>query len=173
MKPSVTELIKLLDKPALLNWANKIGLQGIKLEEYRKKSLSDGISIHNQIEMYIKNKTPFLNIEHQNNFDRYFKNKEILLFEERVETEYFIGRMDIKISYKNKTYVCDFKSNQRDIYIENKLQLTAYRMASNCDGIGIISVPDFTYLPIEIKDFSPYENIIKALNIIYINKTKI
>ena len=52
MKPSVTELIGMLDKPGLLNWANKIGLDGIKLEDYRKKSMINGTSLHKQIEDY-------------------------------------------------------------------------------------------------------------------------
>ena len=141
MKPSVTELIKLLDKPALLNWANKIGLEGIGLDEYRKKVMKDGTSIHKQIEMYVKDKTPFENNLHQLGFDNYFSNKKIVSIESNIETEWFKGRQDIRIEYKGKEYICDFKSNQKYIYFENKLQLVAYRMAENCDGLGIISFP--------------------------------
>lgn len=167
MKPSVTNLIQLLDKPALLKWANKIGLQGINIDDYRKKSLSDGTSIHKQIESFIKDKKQFETKEHQNNFDRYFINKKIVASEINIETEYFVGRYDIKIEYNSKIFICDFKSNQKNVYFENKLQLVAYKMAESCDGIGIISVPDFTFIPVIINDYLPYEKILIALSEIY------
>lgn len=173
MKPSVTDLIKLLDKPALLNWANKIGLQGIKLEEYREKSKKDGTSIHKQIEMYIKDNIPFENKLHQLEFDRYFSNKKIISIESNIETEWFKGRQDIRIEFNNRQYICDFKSNQNYIYFENKLQLIAYRMAENCDGLGIISVPDFKFIPVIINDYKPYEEILKLLSNIYKLKKEI
>ena len=166
-KPTVTDLIKLLDKPALLGWANRIGLDGIKLDDYRKKSTTTGTSLHKQIEMYVKEKKPFENLVHQQSFDKYFFDKEILSIETNIETEWFKGRMDLKIGYKGKTYVCDFKSNQSSVYFENKLQLSAYRMAENADGVGIISIPDFTFIPVIIKDFTPYQEILKLLSRIY------
>ena len=52
---SVSKLIEVLNKPALLHWSNKIGLQGISLKDYRKKSTSKGTSKHNQIENYLLN----------------------------------------------------------------------------------------------------------------------
>jgi hypothetical protein len=173
MKPSVTELIKLLDKPALLKWANKIGLEGIKLEDYSKKVMQQGTSIHKQIELYIKYKIPFENKFHQESFDMYFKDKEILSYESIIETEWFKGRLDLKILFKGKTYVCDFKLNQKFVYFENKLQLAAYRFAENADGVGIISIPDFTFLPVIIKDFTPYEEILKSLSNIYTLKKQL
>lgn len=173
MKPSVSKLLSLLDKPALLSWANRIGLQGIELSEYRKKALTEGTSIHKQIEDYIKIKKPFDDIINQNAFDKYFSNKVIIDYEKKIETDWFIGRLDIKFEYKGKIYVCDFKSNQKNVYLENKLQLVAYRMSENADGIGVISVPDFKFLPIQIKDYTPYEEILKSLSNIYKFKTHI
>ena len=173
MKPSVSNLIQLLDKPALLKWANKIGLQGINIDDYRKESRSNGSSIHKQIELFIKHKTPFLELVNQKECERYFENKSILDIEKNIETDYFIGRFDIKIEYKSKQFICDFKSNQKGIYLENKLQLVAYRMAEPCDGIGIISVPDFTFIPVNITNYLPYENILISLSTIYNLKKQI
>ena len=51
---SVTGLISMLDKPALMKWANKIGLQGIELSKYSKKSKSEGNDIHNKVECFLK-----------------------------------------------------------------------------------------------------------------------
>ena len=167
MKPTVTQLISLLDKPALLKWANKIGLQGISLDEYSEKSKQAGTNIHNQIENYIKDKIPFESNLHQMQFDKFFFDKEIIEIEKQIETDYFIGRLDIIYKDRGKIYLCDFKSNQKRIYFENLLQLSAYKMAINADKIAIISIPDFKIINIELIDFKPYQEILINLSNIY------
>jgi hypothetical protein len=167
MKPQVTKLIGLLDKPALLTWANKIGLEGIKLEDYRKKAMSSGSSLHSQTERYLRDNMPFEDRNIQCNCDIFLKDIEILGIEETIETDYFTGRLDLRFRYFNDVYIIDFKSNQKYIYFENKLQLIAYRMGVQCDKIAIVSIPDFTIIPIVIKDFTPYEEILKSLSRIY------
>lgn len=167
LKPSVSKLIGLLDKPALLYWANKIGLEGTNIRDYRKKSTAAGSSIHKQIENCFLHGEPFENPEDQERFENYFSNKDILEIEKDIETDYFQGRYDLKLGYNGKTFLCDFKSNQRTIYFENKLQLVAYRMAEKCDGVGIISVPDFKFIPVFIEDYTPYEQILINLSNIY------
>jgi hypothetical protein len=167
MKPSVSKIIGLLDKPAIINWANKIGLQGIKIEDYRNNAMKSGTSLHKQIENFYLNGIPFENKELENNYFNFFKDKEILEIEKNIETDYFIGRLDIKIKYKNKVYICDFKSNQKYIYFENKLQLIAYNMADNCDNLAIISIPDFNLIELNILDYKPYEKILINLSEIY------
>ena len=169
-KPSVTKIIGLLDKPALLGWANKIGLQGIKLDDYRKKSTESGTNLHKQIEDFILYKTPFEDKNLEVNFNEFFKDKEILEVEKKIETEWFQGRLDIKFKHNDKIFIGDFKSNQKYVYFENKLQLTAYRMAENCDNVVIISIPDFKIVHSGIRDFVPYEKILKCLSFIYTTK---
>jgi hypothetical protein len=167
MKPTVTQIIGLLDKPALLNWANKQGLKGIDISLERKKWLNDGTSNHSQIENYLKNKTPFLNSENQQRFEQFISNYEVLEIEKKVECEWFVGRFDIKLRDKRGIYICDFKNNQSNIYFENKLQFTAYKMCENSDYIAIISTMDFNFIPIYIQDYKPYETILKCLSKIY------
>jgi len=169
-KPSVTELLKILDKPALLNWANKQGLLGIDISVKRKEWLNNGTSNHAQIENYLLNGTPFLDSSTQLVFENFLQNKQVIEIEKQIETEWFVGRMDFKFKMNGLVYVSDFKSNQKGIYIENKLQLVAYGMAEKCDKYCIISVPDFTIIPVEIPDEKPYIEILKALTIIYQNK---
>jgi len=169
-KPSVTELLKILDKPALLNWANKQGLLGIDISIARKKWLNDGTSIHSQIENYLLNGVPFLDSSTQAVFENFIENKEVIAVEKQIETDWFTGRIDFKFKMDGFVYVSDWKSNQRGIYIENKLQLVAYGMAEPCDKYCIISVPDFTLIQVEIPDAIPYIEILKALTIIYQNK---
>ena len=125
-KTSVTELLKLLDKPELLNWANKQGLQGIDISKDRSKWLKDGTSIHSQIENFLLKGTPFINKETQFKFVKFMANKEVLGIENKIETEWFTGRYDIKLLIENKEYIVDWKLNHKTLYLENKLQLIGY-----------------------------------------------
>ena len=52
---AITKLIDLLDKPALVGWANKLGLKGLSLNEYSCRVKSEGTNKHNDIELYLKN----------------------------------------------------------------------------------------------------------------------
>ncbi len=169
-KPSVTELISLLDKPALLNWANKQGLLGIDINKARQKYMNEGVSIHSQIEKYIKNKTPFLSEQDQINFNNFISDKEIMESEIDIETEWFTGRFDIKYKHQDKIFIADFKQKQKGLYFENKLQLIAYGMGSTCDNFAIIGVPEFNIIPVEIDNREPYEQILKSLSTVYMNK---
>jgi len=163
-KPTVTQLIGLLDKPALMKWANKIGLDGIKLEDYQKESKKKGTSIHKQIE----GKFHGIDFEEKETgvfFNNFIYDKYIIDMEKNIETEWFVGRYDAKILYNEEEYICDFKSNN-GIYFENKLQLTAYRMANPNCKVAIVEVPNFIFKPIEI-EYKKYEIIIKCLSKIW------
>lgn len=173
MKPSVTDLLKLLDKPALLNWANKKGLEGIDISKERSKWLNAGVSIHSQIESYIRNGEPFISEANQAAFNTFIFDKEILGLECRIETEWFTGRYDIKVKWNDKTYIMDFKNKSKKIYFENKLQLIAYSMAEPCDSFAIVSVPAFTVMNFNVQNREPYEEIMKCLSKIYNLKSEI
>jgi len=172
-KTSVTELLKLLDKPALLNWANKQGLQGIDISKDRSKWLKDGTSIHSQIENFLLKGTPFINKETQFKFVKFMANKEVLGIENKIETEWFTGRYDIKLLIENKEYIVDWKLNHKTLYLENKLQLIGYAMSEKCDGLAIVSVPDLTLMKFSVSNREPYEEILKALAMIYNYKKEI
>lgn len=169
-KPSISELLKLLDKPALLNWANKQGLAGIDITKARKEWQNNGTSLHAQIEGYVKHKEPFLNESHTVAFDNFMKGKSVIDLEVAFETEWFTGRYDMICHDGGSIRMIDFKSNQKGIYIENKLQLIAYSMYQKCDCFSIVSIPDFIQIDVEIKDRKPYEEILKSLSTIYTNK---
>lgn len=171
MKPSVTNLIDMLDKPALMRWANKIGLEGIKLDDYKSKSKESGSSVHDAIENYLKfNLLPDDELL-CDRIQKFFGDKEVLEIEKTIETEYFIGRFDIKLKWKNIVFIGDFKSNSK-VYFETKLQLAAYRMAEPCDHLAVIHVPDFLIRPVDVnRDL--YEPFIKTLSELYVLKNKI
>ena len=172
-KPSVTELTALLNKPALINWANKRGLKGIDITKKRSQWLDYGVSIHSQIENYIKEGTNFLKIEDQNRFNHFVEGKEIIESEKTIKTEWFTGKYDLLFKQHGQKFLIDFKTNQKNIYLENILQLVGYSMAEKCDLLAIVSVPEFRLIDVEVKNREPYENILKALSSIYYCKKDI
>jgi len=176
-KPTVSQLLDLLNKPALMKWANKIGLEGTLLEDYYKKSKAKGTSLHLQIEEYLKNKKPFADIAIQQEFETFLQRYNVVSFEQSIETEWFIGRYDIilrKDNDLNTVYLCDFKSNT-GVYFENKLQLVAYRMALPYENVkyAVIEIPSFTLKEIEIPDQESYKSILKNLSSIFITKSQL
>jgi len=166
-KPSMSELLQLLDKPALLKWANKQGLAGINIGVRKRKDTSEGTSIHSKIERFIKHGEQF---EEQENFIKFISDKEILGIEQDIETEYFKGRYDLKIKWNEKIYMVDYKKSAKRVYLENKLQLVGYGLAENCNDYMIVSIPDFTVFPVEIANKEPYIEILKSLSNIYTQK---
>lgn len=173
IKPSVTELLKLLDKPKLLKWANQQGLKGIDIEKERPKWLNAGSSIHSQIENYIRKGDPFISEIDQSYFKCFLADKEILGLECKIETEWFTGRYDIKVKWNDKVYIMDFKNKSKGIYFENKLQLIAYAMAEPCDCFAIVSVPRFDVMNFKVENREPYQEILKCLSKIYTLKSEL
>lgn len=168
IKPSVTEIIGQLDKPALMHWANRIGLEGKSLAEARKQSTTQGTSLHKQLERWLLSGEPMEDSDFQIRARRFFAGKHVISCEKAISHEKFIGRFDIKYETEDGAiWICDFKSNQSRIYRENKLQLAAYRMAEGCDRVAVISIPDMALLEVRIDDFSPYEEMILHLVEIY------
>jgi hypothetical protein len=164
MKPSVSKLIGLLDKPALLKWANKIGLQGISIDDYKKKSTKSGIDYHLSIENFLKH--GLLSDDEQFNIkmQKFFSDKEIIDIEKSIEHDLFVGRFDVKLKWKDIIFICDFKSSS-SVYFEQKLQLTAYKMAEGCDHVAVIHIPDFVLRPVTVDE--NHEKIIYHLSMIY------
>lgn len=166
-KPSVTQLIDLLNKPALISWANKQGLDGIDISESRKGKMKRGSNLHKEIENFCLHGECMTVESHQYGLIEFLKDKEILDIEKKIETEWFIGILDCALMYKGKKYIIDYKSKAKRVYFDNKLQLVAYSMAYECDNFAIVSVPNFQFFEVEIKNRMPYEKILKNLSEIY------
>ena len=173
-KPSVTQLLDLLSKPALIGWANRLGLQGVDIKEKRRASLAKGKSLHKQIERVSLGTGDFDSETNQIRFDELMVNKSIIGVEQKIETEWFIGRYDSMILDENgQCWVVDYKSGFKGrVYLENKLQLIAYTMAIPAD-MAIISIPQFQFIPVAVPDRKPYENMLIKLSEIYWLKKEI
>lgn len=171
MKPSVTKLIEMLDKPALMKWANKIGLEGIRLDDYKSKSKESGLSIHEQVENFTKFGLVPDDEGLANKLTKFFSDKQILEIEGNIETEYFTGRFDIKLKWKDFVFICDYKSNSV-VYFETKLQLSAYQMATKCDHVAVVHLPDFLLRPVDL-NMDLYSHFLIHLSNLYTIKQQI
>lgn len=167
-KPYVTQLISLLDKPALLGWANRIGLEGVSIDAFRAKALDKGKTFHEQIHRRLTDGTPFPELDDNVNFDLFMAGKRVLSVEKVIETEWFLGRLDLAVEVEGSSVICDFKPGSK-IYFEQVLQLVAYRMAEG-GAIAIVETPTFKMKRVSIPDFEPFEKLLKALAEIYREK---
>ena len=166
-KPSVTMLLDLLAKPALIDWANKQGLLGIDIKEVRRKAKAGGNSIHDQIEAYCKGTGGFEREIDHNCFQHFMQGKVIRSTEQTIETEWFVGRYDAEILVGDELYIADYKTSFKGrLYLEHKLQLVAYTMAVPAQ-MAIVPVPQFHLVPVVIQDRKPYEEMLKALSKIW------
>jgi len=160
---AVTKLIDLLNKPALLGWANKLGLKGIDLKEYQKQVQSQGNSKHNEIERFLKYGEIFEGYE---KLEKLLEKYEIVGVEEEITNDFLIGRIDLILKNGNEIIVCDFKRN-KNIYLGTKLQLSTYKHMLNADKIAYINFDKFELVEINI-DTNKYYELMKRLYQIYV-----
>ncbi len=155
---AVTKLISLLDKPALVYWANKIGLKGESLCDNRKKTTSKGTKKHELVECFIKKGELFDGVDL---FLECIKEFEVLSCEENVGNGFLVGRIDLLLKKNGLKYVVDMKSSSK-IYLSTKLQLSAYKHMINADMIAVIDLNNFKMTTLNIDTVKYYE-IIKRL----------
>jgi hypothetical protein len=139
--PSVTTIIGLLNKPALVPWANKLGLEGIDVKKYVDKLADVGTLAHQMILDYFKNVkmdfseySPEVKDKAENSFLSFLewvRSKKIIpTFIEKSgisEGWGFGGTFDFYGVIDNVFTLIDFKTGS-GIYPEMSIQLAAYKM---------------------------------------------
>tara|TARA_R110001632_G_scaffold1171_2_gene4712 strand:- start:9663 stop:10184 length:522 start_codon:yes stop_codon:yes gene_type:complete len=157
---SVTKLIDLLNKPALLFWANQIGLEGVKLKDYQSKSKSKGNFSHKVLEDYFNKGIKFEGFEV---LESELNDYEFIGCEVDTNNGFILGRIDLIMKNKlsGETWIFDFKSN-KNIYLNTKLQLSTYKHIYNADKIGFINTEELKIVEINI-DTKKYFDLIKRL----------
>ena len=155
---AVTKIIDLLDKPALVGWANKLGLKGLSLKEYYSQVTTDGNEKHYEIENYFKYGIEFKGCKV---LAENLKDYEVIGVEETITNDFLIGRIDLVLKKDGIVYVCDFKRN-KSIYLKTKLQLSTYKEMLNADKICFINSENFKLVEIKI-DTLKYYTIVKRL----------
>lgn len=137
--PGVTTVLGILNKPALVKWANNLGLQGIDSSKYRDEMADIGTLAHQMIVDYFK-KVGTDNSDYSENqielaencllsFMEWEKghNIEVIMAEkELISTEYgFGGTIDCYCNLDGQPTLLDFKTGKA-IYPEMFYQLAAY-----------------------------------------------
>ena len=138
--PGATTIIGILDKPALVKWANNLGLQGIDSTRYVDNLAGVGTLAHHLILCHFKNEVPDMSdftenqIEMSGNCVRSFSSwesnhtiKPILIEEPLVsDTLKYGGTPDLYCELDGVLTLLDFKTGKA-LYSEVMYQLAAYR----------------------------------------------
>jgi hypothetical protein len=158
--PGCTTICGILDKPALLEWANRIGLQGIEMRRYVDDKADIGTLAHDMIVCHLKEETCDTSdysknqIEQAENamlsFLEWEKGHEIkLCFAEKPfvsETYRYGGMIDVYAVVDGVEELIDFKTGS-GIYPEHILQVGGgYRLLLEDNGacpdrIRILNIP--------------------------------
>ncbi len=138
--PGVTTFIGVLNKPALVPWANNLGLQGINVKDYVNDKADIGTLAHEMIFSHLKKEKPDLSFYSQkqidlaeNSFLKYLEwekehtLKPILLEAQLVSERYqYGGTVDNFCILDDFITLLDYKTSKA-IYAEAHIQVSAYR----------------------------------------------
>ena len=138
--PGVTTFLSVLNKPALVKWANNLGLQGIDSTKYVDEKAAIGTLAHRMIADYLRgeetdtNEYSKVQIDQAENavlaffeWEKTHPIKPILIEEGMVSEKYrFGGTIDCLGQINGKLCLFDFKTS-RGIFPEMLIQVVAYR----------------------------------------------
>lgn len=138
--PGVTTYLNVLNKPALIKWANNLGLRGIDSTRFVDDLADAGTLAHNMILAHFKDETPDFadfteyNIELASNSFLSFKEwakpftiEPVLCETPLVSEQYrFGGTPDLLANVDGIATLLDFKTGKA-LYPEHFIQVAAYR----------------------------------------------
>jgi len=138
--PGVTTILSILNKPALVSWANKLGLQGIDSTKYVDEKAAIGTLAHEMIADYLRGKETDtseyskVQIDQAENavlaffeWEKTHHIEPIMVEKSLVSEQYqFGGTIDCLGKINGNRHLLDFKTS-RGIFPEMLVQLAAYR----------------------------------------------
>lgn len=141
--PGVTTALNILAKPALIPWANRLGLQGIDVGKYVDEKADIGTCAHYLIECELKGLKPDLGdfspntvSEAENGYLKWLewaKGKDIKLLGSELavvsEKYRYGGTVDIYALVDNVHTLVDLKTSGSGIWPEMRHQVAAYAKA--------------------------------------------
>lgn len=149
--PSVTTALGIINKPALIRWANRLGLEGIEMDKYKDELADVGILTHYLIVCRLREEVPDISEFTPEQealavpcFRKYLdwesKNPVIpVMVEERLVSERYQygGTPDLYAICNKELVLVDFKTNAKGIYPEMVYQVSAYRQLFVEAGLGV------------------------------------
>ena len=151
--PGATTIVGLLNKPYLITWANKLGLDGIDSAKYTDEAAKVGTLAHEMIQCYLQDMTPDydqfskVQIDLAENavlsFFEWRKNHTIepILCEEKFVSDSlgFGGTCDCYCKLDGVLTLLDFKTGKA-IYDEYFVQVAAYKELLKENGYPVEQV---------------------------------
>ena len=154
--PSVTTVLKMINKPALMPWSNWLGMRGISYNKYMKESSTIGTKFHDAMEAYFNNKPYYPEYSSQEEEDKFnlfinnflsWRDGKVLkpkYLEKSLVGEYYGGTIDFFGEIDGKNTLLDFKTGKK-VYVTMFLQLAAYttlleEMDERVDQVAILAV---------------------------------
>lgn len=148
--PGVTTILSILNKPALVRWANKLGLQGIDSTKYVDEKAAIGTLAHQMIADYLRGQETDtseyskVQIDQAENavlaFFEWEKTHHIepILIEQPLVSEvyHFGGTVDCVGMVNDSLCLLDFKTSS-GIFPEMLIQLAAYKILVGMAGHDI------------------------------------
>ena len=139
--PGATTITGLLNKPHLITWANRLGLEGVDSTKYRDDAASIGTLAHAMVQAHLTNEE--LDTEQYSPIELDLASNAVLSFHEwqkqhrlnvllceepLVSDKYrFGGTIDCYCTLDGVPTLLDFKTGKA-IYDEHFVQLSAYKM---------------------------------------------
>jgi hypothetical protein len=141
MVPGSTTVLGVINKPYLIKWANRLGLEGIDVDKYRDEAADTGNGLHYLLECDVKGVEPDLKdftpaqVERANlglaAFRAWRMNEapdlKPLGIEMRLVSEKYRygGTLDLYALIKGRYTLVDYKTSA-SVYLEHKAQATSY-----------------------------------------------
>lgn len=147
--PSVTTILKIIAKPALVKWANIMGFKRQKVEDILEEKSYIGSFVHDLIESWLKGRYIIrlndyykeIGYRHFAQFHKWYKkhNVEMEFVEESFSSEKFGGTVDFYGIVDGKKTIVDFKTS-KTFYSSMFLQLGAYVYLLELQGYEVEQV---------------------------------
>lgn len=149
--PSATTILKILNKPALCNWANGLGFQRLRYKDVLEDAASFGTLIHDIISYYL-NGYMYIYINdgtfdiHKvygslNSFMSWYKRNDIetIFSEKQFSSDTFGGTVDFYGKVNDKYTIIDFKTSKK-IRLTMFIQLALYTILLEKHGYVVEQV---------------------------------
>lgn len=149
--PSVTTILKILNKPFIAKWANSLGWRRQSYDKVLEESANKGTFVHEVVHEYMFKEgkkfdvsTPdrmnflYENINAFKNFERNFDFKPIW-GEKPFSGEKFGGTVDLYCELEGKKTILDFKTSKK-FYSSHFIQLGAYIQLLENEGYDVEQV---------------------------------
>ena len=174
--PGVTTVLSVINKPALVPWANNLGLQGISVKDYVDKLAKIGTLAHYFVECDLRGDEPDLDAYSPEEiriaetclikyWDWKAENdpKPILIEEQLVSSKWgFGGTIDLFCEIRGVKWLVDLKTGKA-IYPEQITQLSAYAALLKENGYKAEKVQILRIGRSEDEGFEPQEKTLAQL----------